>query len=47
MRDESGRQNLIPTVRELTRLIDLPGRRIVVAALPGLIDLGEAPETEA
>jgi 16S rRNA processing protein RimM len=47
VRDESGRQNLIPTVRELTRLIDLPGRRIVVAALPGLIDLGEAPETEA
>lgn len=47
VRDESGHQNLIPTARELTRRIDLAGRRIVVAALPGLIDLGEAPETEA
>lgn len=47
VRDESGRQNLIPTARELTQLIDLPGRRIVVAALPGLIDLGDGPETEA
>lgn len=47
VRDELGRQNLIPTARELTREIDVPGRRIVVAAVPGLIDLGEASETEA
>jgi 16S rRNA processing protein RimM len=45
--DEAGRQNLIPTARELTTEIDLVGRRIVVAELPGLIDLGEVPETEA
>jgi hypothetical protein len=38
-------QNLIPTARELTREIDLPGRRIVVASVPGLIDLGEPAET--
>lgn len=47
VRDELGRQNLIPTARELTREIDVAGRRIVVAAVPGLIDLGEASETEA
>jgi len=47
VRDEAGRQNLIPTARELTREIDIPGRRIVVAAVPGLIDLGEASETDA
>jgi 16S rRNA processing protein RimM len=46
VRDEAGRQNLIPTARELTREIDIPGRRIVVAAVPGLIDLGEASETD-
>ncbi|MCP4037336.1 MAG: 16S rRNA processing protein RimM [bacterium] len=41
VRDAQGRQNLIPTARELTRGIDLPAKRIVVAALPGLIDLGD------
>ena len=46
VRDEVGRQNLIPTARELTREIDVVGRRIVVAAVPGLIDLGEGSETD-
>jgi 16S rRNA processing protein RimM len=45
VRNEAGMQNLIPTARELTREIDLPGRRIVVASVPGLIDLGEPAET--
>ncbi len=46
VRDEQGRQNLIPTAREFTREIDLPGRRIVVETVPGLLDLGEGPRTE-
>jgi len=49
VRDERGKQNLIPTARELTREIDVAGRRIVVAAIPGLIDLeelGEASESD-
>ncbi len=46
VRDETGRQNLIPTAREVTRQIDVRGRRIVVAAVPGLIDLGEASESD-
>ena len=44
VRDAEGRQNLIPTARELTREIDREARRIVVASLPGLIDLGDDPE---
>ncbi len=41
VRDADGRQNLIPTAREVTREIDREGRRIVVADLPGLLDLGD------
>ena len=46
IRDESGRQNLIPTARELTREIDLQNKRIVIAALPGLIDLGDGEPSD-
>ncbi|MDP6981358.1 MAG: ribosome maturation factor RimM [Myxococcota bacterium] len=45
VRDTEGRQNLVPTARELTREIDREGRRIVVADLPGLLDLGDAADT--
>jgi 16S rRNA processing protein RimM len=44
VRDEKGTQNLIPTARELTREIDIPAQRIVIADVPGLIDLGELAE---
>ena len=38
--DESGRQHLLSTARELMPLIDIEGRRVVVRNLPGLVDLG-------
>ena len=44
MRDEKGTQNLIPTAREVTREIDISAQRIVIADVPGLIDLGELAE---
>ena len=40
VRDAAGRQNLIPTAKEVTREIDRASRRVVVAELPGLLDLG-------
>ena len=46
VRDDAGRQNLIPTARELTLEIDLEGRRIVVRTLPGLLALGAEPEPD-
>jgi 16S rRNA processing protein RimM len=46
VRNEAGRQNLIPTAREITQKIDLENQRIVVAGLPGLIDLGELGEED-
>ena len=46
VRNEAGRQNLIPTAREITQNIDLENQRIVVAGLPGLIDLGELGEED-
>ncbi len=43
VRDEAGRQNLIPTAREIMRDVDLEAKKITIAAPPGLIDLdGEA-----
>lgn len=47
VRDESGRQQLIPTARELLPVIDLEGRRVVIAELPGLVDLSDPVEAEA
>ena len=45
VRDDSGRQHLIPTARELLPVIDLEARRVVIAELPGLIDLSDPDET--
>jgi 16S rRNA processing protein RimM len=44
--DESGRQQLLSTARELMPLIDIEGRRIVIRDLPGLVDLA-TDSTEA
>lgn len=46
VKDENGRQNLVPTARELAQTIDLKSRRIVVTALPGLLDLGSDDEAD-
>ncbi len=46
VRDEAGHQNLIPTAREVTREIDREARRIVIADLPGLIDLGATADPQ-
>ncbi|MFT5441979.1 MAG: 16S rRNA processing protein RimM [Myxococcota bacterium] len=46
VKDENGRQNLVPTARELAHEIDLEARRIVVTALPGLLDLGSGDEAD-
>lgn len=38
--DASGREQLIPAVRELVARVDVEGRRIVVDAIPGLLEEG-------
>jgi len=38
VRSESGQEHLIPTARAVMREVDTQGRRIVIAAPPGLID---------
>jgi ribosomal 30S subunit maturation factor RimM len=38
VRTADERQVLIPTAREIMLEIDQPGRRIVVDAIPGLLD---------
>jgi len=38
VRTETGERHLLPTARELMREVDVPGRRIVVALVPGLLD---------
>ena len=41
VRDDKGRQHLIPTAREFMQQVDLEERRIVVRLLPGLLELSE------
>jgi len=38
--DASGREQLIPAVRDLLCQVDVEGRRIVVDAIPGLLAEG-------
>jgi 16S rRNA processing protein RimM len=42
--DPRGKQQLLPTAKELMPLIDLEGKRIVIRNLPGLVDLGDESE---
>ena len=41
VRSESGAQSLIPTAREIMKDVEADARRIVIDALPGLIEGGE------
>jgi 16S rRNA processing protein RimM len=39
LRDEAGREHLVPFVRDIVPIVDLPAGRLVVAAPEGLLDL--------
>ena len=41
IRGVAGQQLLVPTAREIMQKVDRPGRRIVIDAIPGLIDGAE------
>ena len=41
VRSEDGRQVLVPTAREIMTEVDREARRIVIDAIPGLVDAGQ------
>jgi 16S rRNA processing protein RimM len=42
--DATGRSQLIPTAREIMTEVDLEARRVIIDALPGLVDFGDEDE---
>lgn len=44
--DEMGRQNLIPTAREIMRDVDLDAMKITIVTVPGLIDMALDADVE-